>query len=288
MEWSMKSKTVVQRVAALFLILLCGSASSSTAAILNPVVGEAELSARVFFLDLVDAQVTVSFEEVEGLSLESLGLSAQLVTLTDPSFTSRLPAGVSTVSALPIKLVIDPPANGGLSFRGLPTVTFETELPSYPVGTPLRMFAGEPGGPFRDVTASEQEPEEEWEGSYRSGGSKPQFAGEYVFILDHRLVDEVILDKLIWLEDTLEEHQTLIDPPVHLDLSDRIIELRQEIEDGEIGQALQELDAFVLMVRERSGTSIPNHWRAARDLINVAGDLRSIAATLRYSLQQAE
>lgn len=270
---------VVSLLLSLLLSLVGGSPLS--AAIVDSMVRGNELSARVVLPGITDLEIIVSFEQVDGLSLESLGLSAALILPLDPAFQSRLPAGVSALTVLPVQLSLDPPESGGLSFRGLPTVSIHTDLLSYEPGTSYRLFAAQPGEPFRDVSA--------WtsSGSYRVGGSEPKFAGEYVLLSDVRLVDEVILDKLIWLEATLAANEGLIGDPVAADLSGQLAAVRQAIEEGSRADAIGQLDAFTATVREQSGCAIPDQWRAERDLVNVAGALRAVAATLRYSLEPA-
>jgi hypothetical protein len=37
-------------------------------------------------------------------------------------------------------------------------------------------------------------------------------------------------------------------------------------------------------VKQNSGAAIPDVWRSSRDVVNVAGDLRAGASTLKFSL----
>jgi hypothetical protein len=295
LEQAMKARGLVNLVASFAVVFSLGADTAAQASdpvspaasgllgltsgsgLVDVVVRGNELSGRIELPGGIRADITVAFEEVEGLSLQSLGLSARLVVL-DPAFLSRLPSGVSALSVFPVLVVLDPPRDGGLSFRGLPTVSLHTDLLSYEVNTPLRMFAANPGEAFRDVTGSTGS------GSLRADGHKPEFAGEYTFVSDLRAVDEVVLGKLVWLEGVLADNEDLVDAPVLSELSTRLGDVRRAVEENRTADAIAELDDFTTRVREESGTAIPDQWRAERDLSNVAGDLRGVAATLRYGL----
>ena len=86
----MIKNSVVGRVAALILFLCLGTASALypstssvldlTSGVVDVVVRGNELSARIELPGGNRAEIPAAFEEVEGLSLESLGLSAMLPT----------------------------------------------------------------------------------------------------------------------------------------------------------------------------------------------------------------
>jgi hypothetical protein len=48
--------------------------------------------------------------------------------------------------------------------------------------------------------------------------------------------------------------------------------------------ASDKIQLFADTVKQNSGAGIPDVWRSSRDVVNVAGDLRSSASTLKFSL----
>jgi hypothetical protein len=48
--------------------------------------------------------------------------------------------------------------------------------------------------------------------------------------------------------------------------------------------ASEKIQQFSELVKQNSGSGIPDVWRSTRDVVNVAGELRSGAATLKFSL----
>jgi hypothetical protein len=71
---------------------------------------------------------------------------------------------------------------------------------------------------------------------------------------------------------------------VYYDLEERLEAARDDWQRGAPASAIAEIDGFVAEVEAHSGTDIPDVWRAARDVENVAGYLLGAAATLRFSL----
>lgn len=224
---------------------------------------------------LLGTEVSLSFEDVTGLNLLSLGLSVQLVNLNDPALQARLPAGVT--AALPLLLRIEPPRLGGLSFRGLASLQIHTELLSYVPGTPLRLFHAPLGGTFEDMTAAMGP------GSYRARGNTGGFS-EFLIVRDSRTVDQAIAGKFDRVEEELEEYAASMPAPLYEDLTARLAAARSDYEHGATAAAIQKIDGFLTVVQQHSGTDIPNVWRAARNVENVAGYLRAEAMTLRFSL----
>ncbi len=221
------------------------------------------------------ADASLSFENVVGLSVANLGLSARLVNPLDPLFLARFPAGVTP--ALPILLRIEPPASGGLSFSGIVTLELHTHDLLYVLGCPLRLYAAPLGGPFRDITAGMGA------GSYRARGTSGGFS-EFLIVTDGRSLTGAIADKLDHLEGILALHAGLLPAALHDDLESQLATVRAEWEDDDPAGAIVALDAFLANVTLHSGAEIPDVWRSARDLVNVAGLLRASGLTLRLSL----
>ncbi len=221
-------------------------------------------------------ELSLSFENVTGLDFLSLGISARLANPLDPAFRARLPAGTG-IAALPVILRIEPPAWGGLSFRGVASFDIHTHLLPYAPTTPLRIFAAPLGGSFSDITANMGS------GSYRARGMKGGFS-EFLIAVDLRPVDQVIQTKLDALDGVLEGYEGSMPGSVYDDLEDRLAAVRAHVALGAIEDAIEEVDGFLAVVEQHSGTDIPDVWRAAGDRHNVAGYLESGALTLRFSL----
>jgi len=225
----------------------------------------------------VAAELTLTFEDAVGLTAESLGLSVQEVLPLDTGVTSRLPALTSLPAGFPLLVRIEPPAGGPLSFRGVVTVELYTHALSYTPGCPLRLFSAPLGGAFRDVT------EDMGAGSYRVRGGKGDFS-EFLILAEARPVDSVIAAKLGRLDDLLTAHGGAIEPSVLVDLEDLAASARSSYESGQLVPAIQKVEAFERKVENHGGADVPDVWRSARDLTNVAGELRAAARTLHFSL----
>ena len=220
--------------------------------------------------------LTLTFEDAVGLNLSNLGISAQVVNPFSLPLLSRLPVG-SLLSALPVLLRIEPPASGGLAFSGLVNLEIHTHNLNYTTGCPLRIFSAPLGGPFRDITTAMGP------GSYRARGSSGGFS-EFLILIELRPVNQVINGKLDRLEDLLEDYEGGMPGTVYADLEARLEDIRDDFESGATAAAIEGVDDFIEVVQDHAGTDIPNVWRSARDVQNVAGYLRAAALTLRFSL----
>jgi hypothetical protein len=236
---------------------------------------QAEASIALLGLGL---DLTLELEDASGLSASSLGLTAELVDVTD--LLGRLPAGVSLAGGLPLLVSIEPPSAGGLSFTGTATVCVHTHNLEFVPGTGLRLFKAPLGGAFTDITESMGA------GSYRARGRCGGFS-ELLILLDLRPTSAVVDDKLARLADLLAAHDEAMTPSVAEALAEGLAAVDGEWLDGDETGAIAELDAFTAVVEAHSGADIPDLWRATRDVVNVAGELRAAAATLRFSLALA-
>ncbi|HEX7184913.1 MAG TPA: DUF6689 family protein [Thermoanaerobaculia bacterium] len=251
-------------------------AAAVTPGVINATVNGGSVSATVALPGGFGADVTVSFEDVTGLNLASLGLSAQVVNPADTALLARLP-DASLAAGFPVLLSIEPPATGGLSFRGIYNLEVHTHNLHYTPGSPLRIYTAHNGGSFRDITVSMGA------GSYRVRGTEGGFS-EFLIVSDARTVDQAITAKLDSLEQLLDDYTGSMSTALYGELEDRLEAARKHHEQGATVAAIQKVDSFLGLVQGHSGTGIPNVWRAARDLDNVAGYLRAAAMTLRFSL----
>lgn len=237
------------------------------------------LEARVVIAGLELADLRFEFEDVTGLQPGALGLSARLPNpLELLGLILRLPDAVLTSLPLELPLLITVNPGPGFEMRGLAEVSLHTELLPYALGTPLRLFGSPINGAFEDATA--------WTdaGSYRAGVPEPVLLRQYVVAADLRQDEAVADGKLDGLDLILAERAGLIDPAVLADLIARAAAVRSAYEGGDPDGAVEELDALSAAVVAASGEGIPDVWRRSGNTVNAAGELRSQAATLRYTL----
>ena len=226
------------------------------------------------------ATLKIQFENVVGLSADNLGLSAQIVDPLAPGFVSRLSSGVSLPAAFPLVVKIAPPASGGLSFSGVVSVELYTHNLQYTIGSPLRLYSSPDGGSFSDITTFVSS------GSVRSGGSKADFS-EFIIAADVRAARDADQLQVLEARDAVNQNASSINSSVYSELVSLYNASSSAYANGQLVAAITYLEAFNEKVAAASGNGIPNVWRSSRDLVNVAGRLRSAAATLRYSLTLA-
>jgi hypothetical protein len=244
--------------------------------IVGLVVDGNEVRAGISLPGGIAADLTIDFEQVSGLTPESIGLSASLVNVTDPNLLARLGSG-SLLSAFPVLLRIEPPADGGLSFHGVTSIGLHTHNLDFVPGSLFRIFAAPLGGQFEDITAYAGK------GSYRCRGTKGSFS-EFLILADLRPVRMVVAEKLDRVDRILAENSGAIPSSLLHDLTSLAAEIRSAWNAGQSQQAIAKTDAFLALVQSNSGTAIPDLWRSTHDTVNVAGLLRAAGETLRFSL----
>lgn len=263
----------------LLLILLLpfpAAAEGITDGILGVVVEGNELRAEIALPGGIGADLTLTFEQVVGLTEDNVGLDAFLVDPLDPNLLSRLTQAVIP-AGFPVLIRIEPPADGGLSFSGPVSIALHTHNLPYLPGTLLRIYGAPLGEPFEDIT------DYVGSGSYRCRGRKGSFS-EFLILTDLRPLSLTLREKLERLDVTLEEHAALIDPAVHSQLEALAAQIRAASEAGNKSLAIARTNQFLALVTANSGSAIPDVWRSSRDLVNVAGLLRAAGETLRFSL----
>lgn len=266
----------MRRICAFLALVVC-AALPAAGQLLGATVNGTSLSVTVSLPGGIGADVKVGFEEVSGLSLTNLGLSAQLVNPLDPALRARLPSS-SVLPALPLLLRIEPPAAGGLSFKGIASLDIHTHNLLYLPGSPLRLYSAPLGGAFNDVTVAMGS------GSYRARGNMGGFS-EFLIVFDFRSSSQAISAKFNRLEQLLDDYEGSMPGSVYDDLEDELDAAWSAYAAGNKSLAASRMDDFIDLVEQHSGTDIPDVWRSARDLQNVAGYLRAGAQTLRFSLK---
>ncbi len=223
-----------------------------------------------------DAEVSLEFESATGLSAASLGISARLVDVADPQLLARLPASSlnQLPAAQPFLITIEPPANGGLSFRGTGRFELHTHALAYAIGSSFRVFKAPLGGAFRDVT------EEIAPGSVRARSRYGGFS-QFLVLVDLRPTDTVVLEKLGYLRARVDALPTAEQPGF-----DSLLDaLEGAVAADDHAAAIAIADQVADRARSRATAgAIGNEWRATRDVSNDAGELVAGVSTLKFSL----
>lgn len=265
----------------MWLLMPLVTTPAAAAAIVDPVIDGNSLSANIE-LGLVEADLRIEFEQVVGLDVENLGLSAELINPTSPALLSRLeaPLNNSLPGAFPVLVRIQPPASGGLSFSGVVTIELYTHNLQYAAATPLRLFSAPDGGEFRDITESMSS------GSYRVRGGKGTFS-EFLIVADLRASSVVVDNKFAALSTLLYNYSSQIDSTVFASLQTQLGAAESAWDNNDAVESIANIEAFIATVENAGSSEIPDVWRSARDIDNVAGELRAQANTLRFSLTRA-
>lgn len=262
-----------------FALGLAIASSVGAQGIVNPRIVGNEVLATISLPGGISAELTLSFENVVGLNLATLGLSAQLVSPSDLALLNRLPGGglVGIPGTFPVLVRVQPSAESTLSFEGVYTLSLHTDNLVFAPNTPLRLFHAEGSEPFADIT------EAMGLGSYRVRGASGSFS-EFLIVADTRPLPAVASEKLDALQALLDARAAAIGPGVLADLRTTLRAARTAFDAGNLPAASDKVKAFAAKVKDASGSEIPNVWRANSSVINVAGELRAAASTLMLSL----
>ena len=223
--------------------------------------------------------VSITFEQVVGLTPSSLGLSARLVTPAELVGRFGDP-DIALAAGLPLVVRIEPPASSGLSFSGVAAIDVHTHDLEFVPDCPLRLYKAPLGGTFVDITESMGQ------GSYRARGSTGGFS-ELLIVADLRPDAVAVEEKIDALDALLAAHAESIPDDLEAAFLDQAAVIRAAWNAGEVMAAIDAVNDFAAAVQATAGNPLPNVWRSARDIANVAGDLRSAATTLRFSLNLA-
>jgi hypothetical protein len=238
------------------------------------------------------ADVTIDFDSPLNLAAESLNLTAELVDPSDPALLARLPAGVSVDPDFPMLITVEPalypwlfvngfenglPDPDGLSFRNSYQIEVHTHQLIYTPNSPYRLMKAPQGGAFADIT------EDVRNGSTRARGRGGAFS-QFVVAQNNQPHLIVALAKVLALDTRLLG--AVLSDPLRLELVGLLLQVQLALVTPLVGclNAIVPLDQFIDTVNQNAGINIANLWRAQGDLINDAGELESLAYTLRFSL----
>jgi hypothetical protein len=261
-------------------LLLLTAAPASAVEVVIPLNINGPLATGIVALPgALGIDLEIGFENVVGLNPTALQVTARIPSLFDPALPKLTLLGVSLPVGLPVVLRIEPTGSSALSFQGIATVSLHTHNLALNSLLPLSFFSASGNGPFRDVTGSEGV------GSYRVGGSTGGFS-EFVIVLDLRPINGVITGKFNRVTTLLNTYAGSMEPETLDALEARIANARALYNAGSLAAASTEVAAFAEDVRTHSGADIPDVWRANDSQVNVAGQLRSAALTLKFSINR--
>ncbi len=227
----------------------------------------------------IETDLSISFENSLGLTKESVGITAELIDVTDLGFLNRLPSTLSSVPlAFPMMITIEPPSTMGLGFNGVAKIDIHTHNLEYTPNTPLRLFKASLGQAFRDITVTTGA------GSYRARGHMGEFS-QFIVAADFRDVDTVVATKLTRLQNLVSDHYGKMTSLVAAEVDALVSQAAVAIANGNKAKALRKLSKLKKVVAENRGEHIPDVWRSSRDITNVAGVISAQADTLSYSLR---
>jgi hypothetical protein len=174
---------------------------------------------------------------------------------------------------------------GVLSFHNTYDIEVHTHRLAYTPNSPYRLLKAPIGGTFADVT------EDVLKGSARARGRGGAFS-QFIVAKDANTglvaVLVVILPKstALTLRLTAAILGNLLRGELTALLTNVIAAIGTAVLDPVLGctNALGPLDDFIADVEAHAGIDIANLWRGQRDMVNDAGELSSLARTLRFSL----
>lgn len=267
--------TVLTRWLAATVLLLASSVATAQSLPVSVAVAGNVATVQVGDPTTPIAEVTLTFDDATGLTASSLGLSAKLVDLSDPTLIARLPDPTLTRldSALPLMITVEPPATGGLSFRRSGRFELHTHALAYSLGSNYRVLKAPVGGKFRDTT------EEIAQGSVRARSRYGGFS-QFLVVSDLRQSSAVISEKIASLRTRVSTLPSSEQPAFNADLD----AVESALAKSDYTNALTAVDLISQRALERDGHGLLDEWRATRDADNQVGELLAGAATLKFSI----
>jgi len=221
------------------------------------------------------AEVILEFENPGALTASSLGISANLVSVSDPALLARLPDAQlnQLAGAFPLLVTIEPPSTGGLKFRTV-RVQIHTHALVYSIGSSYRLFKAPLNGDFTDIT------DEIAKGSMRANGTTGGFS-QFLVLTDLRDTRTVVASKI-------QNVRARVDalPVAERDAFEALVsELQANVDSAQYDAAIAGARQLAQRARARADTgAIADEWRATRDVPNLAGDLIAAASSLEFSI----
>ncbi|MEP6511743.1 MAG: DUF6689 family protein [Dokdonella sp.] len=249
------------------------------------------------------ADVTITFDSPSNLTAEELNLTAVLVDPNDPTLLTRLPACtpscVSVDPAFPMLITVEPVSYPWMFRSGFETAdtepenlnflnTYEFEVhtsnldcsaPAAGVSCPItayRLFKAPIGGNFDDIT------DDVLKGSVRARGRGGAFS-QFLVVQDTRDSLSVEQGKSFNLEARIRSAS--LSNTLRSDLLGQLAQVQVAVLlDQNYAQAISYLDQLIFEIQAHAGIDVFNRWSSDHNLVNDAGEMLSLAQTLRYTL----
>lgn len=230
------------------------------------------------------AQVTISFDSAQNLNPAELNLSAQIVDPLDSGLLSRLPPcllplmGCVTIDPnFPVLITVEPLNLGAsnLSFRN--TYEFEVHTANlvYAPYCRYRLAKAPINGAFGDITEAVES------GSVRARGRGGSFS-QFLVVSDTRPSLTVELQKNLNLQTRILS--SALSGGLQNQLLGLLANVTAAISALNFTLAIANLDQLITTVQAHAGTDVANVWNSDHLVANDAGDMLSLAQTLRFTL----
>jgi hypothetical protein len=259
------------------LLLICSSVYATS--VIDVKVGDKEVNATITVDSVYAATLRITFENVIGLTQDSIAITAVAVDPKSQALLQRIGnKNLFSIPALfPVMINVSPTPTSTLSFTGV--VEIELSTSNLAFDTKFRLMKSPNGGNFDDITNFAGI------GSYRVRGTSGDFS-DFLIVLDLRPNSQAIDSKFTKLQYALSTHASKIEATMAQNLQNKLDAAVASYQGGSKEQAIAHLQSFIDDITADGGQKIPNTYRA-NDLntVNVAGDLRRHAATLIFSLR---
>lgn len=229
------------------------------------------------------ATMILTFQQPQNLTEACLGISAQLLDAAGILQTeSRFP-GASAFAIdtdFPMRVLVEPPVACGLGFSNDVVIELTTPELDFVAQSPYRLLKAPVGSGFADITEALES------GSVRARGRGGTFSE---FVIAEDLLQNYALDAEFLfgrLEDEIADPDISFSARATLQLDLAVAEAAYR--EGQFGSARDALDTLESDLRAFAGTSVPNRWRSAQDLLDEVGELLGLARALRFELARLD
>jgi Family of unknown function (DUF6689)/FIMAH domain len=264
----------------LFVLALFLWASSAYAdSVVDVNIGDKVVNATIEVDGVYSASLKITFENVIGLTQDSISITAVQVDPNSLALIQRIGnASLFSIPALfPVMINISPTPNSSLSFTGVAEIELSTSNLIF--DKKLRLMKSPNGGNFDDITNFAGI------GSYRVRGTGGDFS-DFLIVMDLRPNTQAIDSKFTKLQYALSTHASKIEPVMAQNLQAKLDAALASYQSGSKQQAIDHLQSFIDDIQADEGQKVPNTYQANNlNTVNVAGDLRRHADTLIFSLK---
>jgi hypothetical protein len=276
----------------LLALVATGTARADVVVTINGNVAVAEIALPTAQAPLYTATLRLEFDTPENLTVQNLGIEAQIV---DPAtLVGRLPMSTTVPAAFPVLVRVEPPpglqllgssfetgepGSDELGFRRSVAIELRTTQLPYADDSPLRLLRAPLSGSFQDITSDVVA------GSVRTRARSGGFS-EFVIVDDQRDLVQRALGEYVRLDLRLAD--PAIDPATAAALDAALVDSRVLFDAQDYAGALRELAEFDVLLAAATPAQVPDRWRARRDLGNPRGEIEALSAHLAFLLRRLD